>query len=60
MPSELDKGAVCLECRWKGRVGELIASDTLRCPNCKSADWHPSEREVIEIPEYVGEIGTKH
>lgn len=58
--SELDKEAVCLDCRWKGRVGDLMARDTLRCPTCDSANWHPAEREAVVVPEYVGEIGTKN
>ncbi len=56
--SELDKQAVCLDCRWKGRVGELIAHDTLRCPECRSANWHPAEREVINLARYHGDVGT--
>lgn len=58
--SELDKAAVCLDCRWKGRVGELIASDTLRCPKCSSANWHPAERETVVLAEYHGPVGTKN
>lgn len=58
--SELAKGAVCLDCRWKGTVGALIAIDTLRCPQCNSANWHPAEREAIVVPVYHGEIGTKN
>lgn len=58
--NELKKAAVCLDCSWKGRVGELIASDTLRCPKCKSANWHPAERETVVLDEYVGEVGTRN
>ena len=59
-PSPLEGAAVCLDCRWKGRVGELMARDTLRCPKCDSANWHPAGREAITVPEYVGEIGTRN
>jgi hypothetical protein len=57
---ELAKAAVCLDCFWKGVVGELIASDALRCPKCSSANWHPAERETVTVPEYIGDIGTRN
>lgn len=58
--SELDKSAVCLDCRWKGRIGNMIASDTLRCPKCSSANWHPAERETLNLQNYAGNVGTKN
>lgn len=58
--SELAKGAVCINCGWKGRVGELIAKHDLHCPKCDSANWHPAGRDAIELAEYHGEIGTKN
>jgi predicted Zn-ribbon and HTH transcriptional regulator len=56
----LNNPACCLDCYWKGRTGEMIASDTLRCPKCKSANWHPIGSVAVSVPKYIGEIGTKN
>ena len=56
----LAEPAVCLDCRWHGRVGALMARDTLRCPECDSANWHPAGGEVVSLSEYHGAVGTKN
>ena len=42
----LERLIVCEECGWHGSAGEMIASDRLRCPRCKSdkVGYHIAER----------------
>lgn len=56
----LAEPAVCLDCSWKGTVGALMAKDTLRCPKCDSANWHPAGGEVVVLSEYNGVVGMKN
>lgn len=60
MDDHLDQPYCCFGCSAKFRIGEAIAADTLRCPQCRSADLHPIERQPIELDEYHGEIGTRN
>lgn len=53
--SYLKTAACCLDCSWHGLVGDLIGVDTLHCPSCQSANWHPAERETVVLKEYHGE-----
>lgn len=39
----LDQIWTCLTCFWKGRAGELIARDAVRCPRCSSDNIHPTD-----------------
>lgn len=32
----LERIVQCSQCRWTGNLGKVIASDCLRCPECKS------------------------
>ena len=40
----MDEMWLCLACRWKGRLGAVLAKDKLRCPECNSDDLHPTDR----------------
>jgi hypothetical protein len=32
----------------------------LACPRCGGSDVHPANKEIIDLPCYVGERGTLH
>jgi len=36
----------CLDCAWKGRFGQLIGADTVRCPRCKSANLNCADGKI--------------
>ena len=33
----LDRFVTCVTCGWVGKLGKVMAKDTLRCPKCNSA-----------------------
>jgi hypothetical protein len=37
-PNPLGRAVYC-DCGWSGRMGQLIAADTLRCPKCRRDDF---------------------
>ncbi len=51
----------CLSCSSKFTFGDCKTkrnSPDIYCPKCGSANLHPIDGVVYELPEYVGEIGT--
>lgn len=44
----------CPSCRWKGRMGQLMATDTLRCPVCNSADVYDADGQTHTTPVWHG------
>lgn len=59
MDDVMDQTWCCLACRWKGRFGQLMASDKVRCPACKSDDIHPADGTATDLAAYHGEIGPR-
>lgn len=56
----MEQAWCCLTCSSRVRFGELLASDTLRCPKCHSPDLHPADGATVTAPEYNGVIGTRN
>ena len=51
----------CLACSSTFRFGQLrMRAHGLHCPRCDALAIHPADGRVEEIPEYAGEIGTRH
>jgi len=61
-PDVMDQRWACLACSWSGRFGRLISypAGYIGCPRCKSADINPADGKSVEVPEYVGPIGTRN
>lgn len=59
MPDDvMEQAWCCLTCSARFRFGQIICSDVLRCPHCKSDDLHPADGATVAVPEYRGEKGT--
>jgi hypothetical protein len=61
----LSKVWCCLICYWKGTCGNMKFIEEedgpgLACPRCGGTSVHPANKEIIELPCYVGERGTLH
>ena len=52
-PDPLDEQWCCLTCYWKGRSGELMAKDALRCPRCDSNNIHPADIKRRPPPPHL-------
>jgi DNA-directed RNA polymerase subunit RPC12/RpoP len=58
--SAMDMVYCCMSCHWRGRFGELIGADTMRCPTCasdnlelansdiQSTEWHGEKPKVLQ------------
>jgi hypothetical protein len=65
---ELDEmyavGWCCLDCYWKGTVGEMFPGPTaispFACPKCRGSNTTKANNESKTLTEYHGEIGTKN
>ncbi len=58
-PDVMDDPWCCLLCYSKFTFGDCkTKSNNIYCPKCNSANLHPIDDVVHELPEYVGEIGT--
>lgn len=53
----LDQIWACLDCYWKGRVGECDID--FSCPKCRGLNVHRAEGEARALDQYFGEIGSK-
>ena len=50
----------CLTCNTTFECGRIVSGPQgWQCPNCKSTDIQPAHG-ARDIPEYVGDIGTKN
>lgn len=56
----------CLNCSHRMPAAEIIcigsapAGQGLVCPKCRSPNIMFANGEATDVPEYFGEIGTKH
>jgi rubrerythrin len=52
----------CLGCNTKMEAGKLMAGPIrpLYCPLCGSDDLQPIGRDMVTLPRYFGEIGTRN
>lgn len=60
-PDVMDDPWCCLSCYSKFTFGDCKTnsrSNSIHCPKCGSANLHPIDDVVQELPEYLGEIGT--
>ena len=49
----------CFTCSSTFRLGLIrMANGGLHCPRCDSLDLHPANGDIVEVPRYVGPIGT--
>ncbi len=51
----------CFDCSSKFTFGDCRTkrgSPNIHCPKCDSANLHPIDGDVREVPEYVGPVGT--
>lgn len=60
--SPLNKRWACLNCGWKGSMGQMypgkLVSEPPECPKCRSGNTSSAEG-VRDAPEYHGEIPEK-
>jgi NAD-dependent SIR2 family protein deacetylase len=63
MADPMTRRWACLNCGWKGALGEMFAgatwNDPPQCPKCRSGNTSTAEG-VHDVPAYRGEIGTRN
>jgi Zn finger protein HypA/HybF involved in hydrogenase expression len=52
----LDKVWACLDCYWKGRLGECDVDYS--CPQCRGTNVQAADGAEYKLERYSGEIGT--
>lgn len=44
----------CIRCSWKGRFGDLLATDIMRCPNCNNGGVDIADGGSYSTPIWNG------